>query len=61
MQQWCQLQAEETGESRELVQLDFEIKFGINIFKAQVQTASQMTELANRIQYQVQQAKRITA
>lgn len=59
IQEWCNLQASETGESRELVQLDFEIKFGINIFKAQVQTASQMTELASRIQHQVQQAKQV--
>lgn len=52
IQQWCDERYTETKQKPALVQLDFEIKFGINIFKAQAGTASQMTELASRIQHQ---------
>lgn len=52
IQQWCDERYTETRQKPALVQLDFEIKFGINIFKAQAGTASQMTELASRIQHQ---------
>lgn len=55
MQQWCEKHAGITGQGPQLVQLDFEIKFGINIFKAQALTDSKMTELSSRIQHQLTQ------
>lgn len=57
VQEWCVKHQSVTGQSVALVQLDFEIKFGINIFKAQTQTASQMTELASRIQHKCNEVK----
>lgn len=51
LQEWCVRRGKLTGQSVELVQLDFQIKFGINIFKAQAGTASQMNELSSRIQF----------
>lgn len=53
VQEWCVKHGRITGQSVELVQMDFEIKFGINVFKAQTQTDSKMSELASRVQYQV--------
>jgi hypothetical protein len=53
IQEWCVKQAERTGQSPGLVQLDFETQFGINIFKAQTQTESKMSDLSATIQYQV--------
>mgnify|MGYP000639801403 CR=1 FL=1 len=53
IQEWCTKHGQLTGQSVSLVQLDFEIKFGINIFKAQALTDSKMSELSSRIQYQV--------
>lgn len=53
VQEWCVKHGRITGQSVELVQMDFEIKFGINVFKAQAQTDSKMSELASRVQYQV--------
>ncbi len=55
IQQWCEKHAADTGYSADVVQLDFELKFGVNIFKAQVGSASQLTELTNRIKYQLNQ------
>lgn len=52
IQEWCTKHGQLTGQSVSLVQLDFEIKFGINIFKAQALTDSKMSELSSRIQYQ---------
>lgn len=53
IQEWCVKHQAKTGQSVKLVQMDFELKFGINIFKAQAETANKMTELASRIQYQI--------
>lgn len=52
-QKWCEKHAEATGQSVRLIQDDFEIKFGINILKAQTQTESKMSELAAKVQYEV--------
>jgi hypothetical protein len=54
IQEWCMMHSQKTGQSVKLVQLDFEIKFGINILKAQAETAGKMTELSAKIQHQVQ-------
>ncbi len=58
IQQWCEIHGERTGQSVALVQLDFETTFGINIFKAQSQTESKMTELSSKIQYKVNNYER---
>lgn len=52
IQEWCLLHGEITKQSVQLVQLDFELTFDINIFKAQAMTATQMTELASKIQFE---------
>ena len=51
IQKWCEKQGQKTGQSPSLVQMDFEIKFGINVFKAQTESDSKMSELASRVQY----------
>jgi hypothetical protein len=57
IQEWCTRHQTLTGQTVALVQLDFEITFGINIFKAQTGTASAMTELAARIQHKFNEVK----
>jgi len=57
IQEWCLQRHTLTGQSVPLVQIDFELTFGINIFKAQAQTASQMTELVARIQHKFNEVK----
>jgi len=52
IQEWCSKHGRITEQSVSLVQMDFELKFGINIFKAQNLTDSKMSELSSRIQYQ---------
>lgn len=50
IQQWCRNHGLKTGQSVELVQLDFERQFGINIFKAQTGSANDMLELSGKIE-----------
>jgi len=57
IQEWCTRHQALTGQTVALVQLDFELTFGINIFKAQTGTASAMTELAARIQHKFNEVK----
>jgi oligoribonuclease (3'-5' exoribonuclease) len=57
IQEWCTRHQAQTGQTVALVQLDFELTFGINIFKAQTGTASAMTELAARIQHKFNEVK----
>lgn len=57
IQQWCLMHSDRTKQSVKLVQLDFEIKFGINVLKAQAESASKMTELAARIETDIQKMR----
>jgi superfamily II DNA or RNA helicase len=50
IQKWCEVTGTKTGQAVPLVQADFEIKFGVNIFKAQAGTASEMERLAGDIE-----------
>lgn len=53
IQKWCELHAEKTKQSVKLVQDDFNIKFKVNILKAQTMSEPKMTELTSKIQYEV--------
>jgi DNA repair protein RadD len=58
IQQWCIMHGGDTGQSKALVQLDFEVTFGINIFKAQSTTGPKMNELTSRVQSNIQQRRK---
>lgn len=53
IQQWCENHGAITGQSVSLVQADFEIKFRVNIFKAQTGTASELEKLSAEIDREV--------
>jgi superfamily II DNA or RNA helicase len=53
IQRWCENHGVMTGQSVSLVQADFEIKFGVNIFKAQTGTASELEKLSAEIDREV--------
>jgi superfamily II DNA or RNA helicase len=53
IQRWCENHGAVTGQSVSLVQADFEIKFGVNIFKAQTGTASELEKLSAEIDREV--------
>lgn len=49
IQKWCEYTALKTSQSVPFVQADFELTFGVNIFKAQTGTATEMEQLAGSI------------
>lgn len=59
IQHWCTQHGIMTGQTVKLVQLDFELKFGVNIFKAQTMSSNQMDELASLIQHESQNMRKV--
>jgi len=59
IQAWCTEQWKLTGQSPKLVQLDFELLFSVNIFKAQTMSGPQMNELSARIQHEFYKMRKV--